>query len=73
MDSVKHKRRVIPLFACLIIKINDMEEQKGCVEGCPHCKQREEESQAQEEMSLAVLLALVPMLVMTLFSNIGIL
>lgn len=50
-----------------------MEEQKGCTDGCPHCKQREEESQAQEEMSLAVLLALVPMLVMTLFSNIGIL
>ena len=48
-----------------------MEEQKECK--CPHCKVREEEEKEQEEMGMAVLVALVPMLVMTLFSQIGLL
>lgn len=40
---------------------------------CPHCQKRLEEEKEQEDMSMAVLVALVPMLVMTLFSQIGIL
>ncbi len=53
-------------------EIIHMEESKIYNE-CPHCKKREEDEKNQEEMNLAVLLALVPMLVMTLFSQIGIL
>jgi hypothetical protein len=48
-----------------------MEEQKECK--CPHCAAREEEARENDEMGMAVLVALVPMLVMTLFSQIGIL
>lgn len=46
-----------------------MEEAKKC----PHCAEKEEEEKVQEEMNMAVLVALVPMLVMTFFSTIGIL
>lgn len=38
---------------------------------CPHCKAREEEHQASEELNLAILIALVPALTLTLLSNMG--
>ena len=48
-----------------------MEETPKCK--CPDCEKRMEEEKTQEEMNLAVLIALVPMLAMTLFSQVGIL
>jgi hypothetical protein len=47
------------------------EIQKDCE--CPKCKEREKLESYHEEMSFAVLLALVPMLTLTLFGNIGLL
>ncbi|MFA5777611.1 MAG: hypothetical protein WC906_04180 [Parcubacteria group bacterium] len=47
-----------------------MEEQKEVCE-CPECKKRAEKEAAYNEMSLAFLLALMPMLVVTLFGQIG--
>lgn len=47
-----------------------MEEAKGVCK-CPICAAREQEKQESEHMNLAVLVALVPMLVITLFSQIG--
>lgn len=38
---------------------------------CPHCEQRKKEEMKSEEMNLAILLSLVPMLVLTLFSQVG--
>ncbi len=38
---------------------------------CPVCAKREEKEQENEEMTMAVLLALTPMIVMTLFGQIG--
>lgn len=49
-----------------------MEETKECGD-CPHCRKREEDEKANEEMTLAVLVALIPMLVLTLFGQVGIL
>lgn len=48
-----------------------MEETKCQGPGCPECERRAREEKEQEEISLAVLLAIVPMLVFTLFGNIG--
>jgi hypothetical protein len=45
------------------------EPQKTC--DCPKCAMREQEEQESEQMNLAVLLAIVPMLVITLFGQIG--
>lgn len=47
-----------------------MEETKA---KCPHCERREKENIEQEEISFAVLLALVPLLTMTFFSQAGLL
>jgi hypothetical protein len=38
---------------------------------CPHCLKREEEQKEMDELGLAVLIALVPALTITLFSNLG--
>jgi hypothetical protein len=38
---------------------------------CPDCEKRAKKEKEQEEMNLAVLLAIVPMLVLTLFGQIG--
>lgn len=38
---------------------------------CPECKKRMEKEKEHEEMGLALLLALTPMLVITLFGQIG--
>lgn len=38
---------------------------------CPHCARREEEIKRSEEISMAFLVALVPLMTLTLFSNIG--
>jgi len=46
-----------------------MEKVEKC--GCVECAQREEEHKLNEEMNLAVLIALVPMLTLTVFSNMG--
>jgi hypothetical protein len=45
-----------------------MEEKK---ETCPHCEKRKREEAEYEEMSLAVLLAVIPLTVLTLFGQIG--
>jgi hypothetical protein len=47
-----------------------MEETK-CGPGCPDCAKRLEEDKRQEEMSFAILVALVPMLTLTVFSTLG--
>jgi len=38
---------------------------------CPHCVVRKQKEQAHEEFSLAVLLSLIPMMVFTLFGQMG--
>jgi len=38
---------------------------------CPHCEARKQKEQAHEEFSMAVLLSLIPMLVFTLFGQMG--
>jgi len=38
---------------------------------CPYCLKREEEQKEMDELGLAVLIALVPALTITLFSNLG--
>lgn len=47
-----------------------MEEPKKTCE-CPECQERAEKDKANEEMGLAFLLAIVPMVVITLFGQIG--
>lgn len=49
----------------------EQEIQKDCE--CPKCQEREQKDAHCDEMSFAVLLALVPMLTLTLFGNIGLL
>lgn len=44
-------------------------EQEKC--GCPECERREAEHQEAEELNFAVLIALMPIMVITLFSNMG--
>jgi len=46
-----------------------MEKEKKCE--CVECAQRKEEHKQNEEMNLAVLIALVPMLTLTVFGNMG--
>jgi hypothetical protein len=46
-----------------------MEEPKACE--CPVCEERVKKEKEHEEMGLALLLALTPMLVITLFGQIG--
>ncbi|HEX8974596.1 MAG TPA: hypothetical protein VF817_03870 [Patescibacteria group bacterium] len=38
---------------------------------CPHCTKRANEEKQQEEMHFAVLVSLVPLLVFTLFGQMG--
>ena len=45
--------------------------QEDC--GCPECEKRAEEHREAEEFGLAVLIALMPVLTLTLFGNIGLL
>jgi len=45
------------------------EEKKPCE--CPECQKRIEKEKEQEEMGLSLLLALTPMLVITLFGQMG--
>jgi len=40
---------------------------------CPECEKREIEEQKSEEIGLAFLIALMPIITMTLFSNMGLL
>lgn len=53
----------------LIIKNKKMEEPKVCE--CPKCSERAKKEAEHEEMTMAVLLAMVPMVVITLFGQIG--
>jgi hypothetical protein len=39
------------------------------VEKCPHCERKEEEQAQMDELNLAILIALVPALTITLFST----
>jgi hypothetical protein len=45
-----------------------MEETK---EKCPHCEERKRKEMEHEEMALAILLAVIPLTVLTLFGQIG--
>lgn len=38
---------------------------------CPHCEEQKKQETAQEEFNLAVLLAIMPLVVMTFFSQVG--
>jgi hypothetical protein len=38
---------------------------------CQECEVRQEEHKESEELNFAILIALVPMLTLTLFSNVG--
>ncbi len=40
---------------------------------CPHCEAREAEEEQNEELNFAVLVALVPVLTITLFNTVGLL
>lgn len=40
---------------------------------CVHCKERERMDKEQDEASLAILLSLVPLVVLTFFGQIGLL
>ncbi|MCK9378621.1 MAG: hypothetical protein M0P97_00555 [Candidatus Moranbacteria bacterium] len=40
---------------------------------CVHCEKRKKEEDSQDEVNLAVLLALVPLMVLTLFSQLNLL
>lgn len=40
---------------------------------CPHCEERERQEKEHEDASFAVLVSIVPLLVLTFFSQIGIL
>ena len=53
----------------LIIKKNKNMEKEKC--DCPQCKIREVQEQEAEEMNFAVLVALVPVLTITLFNTVG--
>lgn len=51
-----------------------MEEIQACGNpGCPDCEKRAQEIKEAEEIAFAFLVAIVPMLTMTLFSNMGLL
>lgn len=41
------------------------------VEKCRHCGEREESDAQMDELNLAILIALIPALTITLFSNLG--
>jgi len=38
---------------------------------CPECAKRDEEAKAADEIGMAILVALMPLLSITLFSNMG--
>jgi hypothetical protein len=44
-------------------------EQEKCP--CPECEERQREHEESEELGFAVLIALMPLMVITLFSNMG--
>lgn len=46
-----------------------MDQTQSC--GCPECAKRAEIETAQEEMHFALLLALIPLMVVTLFGQMG--
>lgn len=46
-----------------------METKKACQ--CPECEKRDREKTESEELSLAILIALVPAMTITLFSTLG--
>jgi len=48
-----------------------METKEKC--NCPECEKRAREHQESEDLNFAVLIALVPVMVLTLFGNIGLL
>ena len=65
------KRVFTPLFLLIIKKGKNMEEKTPC--NCPECERREQEEKESEEMGMALLIALIPLMTITLFSNIGLL
>jgi hypothetical protein len=48
-----------------------MEIEKECGPDCPVCQKRAQVEREHQEMAFAVLLAVIPMLVLTLFGQIG--
>jgi len=48
-----------------------MEEQVAHTCPCPECEKRVEETEKSNEMGMAILVALMPLMTITLFSNVG--
>lgn len=48
---------------------NKMEQEKTC--NCPECEAREKAHKESEEFNFAILVALMPLMALTVFSNIG--
>jgi len=64
---------ICPLFSFLIINSFRKGKNKNMetVCKCPHCAARLEEEKQSEEIGLAFLIALMPLLTVTLFSTLG--
>ncbi len=70
-------------FSCVVRQKKKIDKNKNKMENelekkqdvcqCPECQKREAEHQAAEEFGLAVLIALMPIMTLTLFGNIGLL
>lgn len=54
------------------ITVGEMSPESGAA-NCPHCQKRAETDASSEEQNLAFLLAMVPVMVLTLFGQVGLL
>jgi hypothetical protein len=54
------------------ITVGETSPESG-TDNCPHCKARAQEDASSEEQNLAFLLAMVPVMVLTLFGQVGLL
>jgi hypothetical protein len=70
LEKASQKSGCRPVFCFLIINKNKMEEVKKTCD-CPECEARKQKEAEYEEMALAVLVALVPLMVLTLFGQVG--
>jgi hypothetical protein len=60
-----------PLFLQIVNKNNKNKNMREKKCSCPECAKREKEFKESEELNLAILISLMPLLVVTLFSNMG--
>ena len=73
--GIQSKKRVNARFFFLIInypalagKHKNMDEPKH---ECPECEKREQEAKQAEQTGIEILVALMPLMTLTLFSNLG--